>query len=77
MRVVAAFADAGVCAWRRSSAWRPPSCVEEVGAPQLVGDGDGVDRLALPVEREDRVEDVGVRRLVEVGGADADLGGRG
>ena len=50
--------------------------VEEVDAPQLVGDGHRVDRLALAVEREDGVEDVRVGRLVEGGRVEADLGGR-
>ena len=45
-----------------------PDHVEEVGAAQLVGDGDGVDRFADAVERHHRVVDVGVGRLVEVGG---------
>ena len=50
--------------------------VEEVGAAQLVGDGDGVDRFADAVERHHRVVDVGVGRLVEVGGLYPGLGGR-
>jgi len=40
----------------------------------VTGDGDGVDGLALPVQRHDRVVDVRVRRLVEVGRVDPDLG---
>ena len=49
--------------------------VEEIGAAQLVGDGDRVDRLADAVQRHDRVVDVGVGRLVEVGRLDPGLGG--
>ena len=51
--------------------------LEEIGAPELLGDGDGVDGLALPVEGLDRVVDVTVRRLVEVGDLDSgfDRGG--
>ena len=64
----------GVCACRRSSACTAAELVEEIGAAQLVGDGDRVDGLALAVEGDDRVEDVRVRGLVEVGGVDVDLG---
>ena len=49
--------------------------LEQAGPPQLVGDGDGVGRLALGVERGDGVEDVAVGRLVEVVDGD-DLDGR-
>ena len=50
--------------------------VEKVGATQLVRDRDRVDGFALPVERHDRVVDVSVRGLVEVGRLDACFGGR-
>ena len=44
--------------------------VEGRGAVELVDDRDRVDRLALGVEREDRLEDVPVALAVEVGGAE-------
>ena len=44
--------------------------VEHVGPAQRVGDGDGVGRLTLAVEGLDRLVDVPVGRLVEVGGVD-------
>ena len=47
--------------------------LEQAGAAQLLGHGDRVDRLALLVQRPDRVEDVAVGRLVEVGGVDPGL----
>ena len=47
--------------------------LEEIGAPELLGDGDRIGGLALPVERLDRVVDVAVRRLVEVGDVDPGL----
>ncbi len=47
--------------------------LEEIGAAELLGDGDRIGRLALPVERLDRVVDVAVRRLVEVGDFDSSL----
>ena len=49
--------------------------VERPGAVELVDDGDRVDRLALRVEREDRLVDVAVALAVEVRGAD--VGGLG
>ena len=49
--------------------------VEQLVAAQDVGDGDGVDRVAPAVERQDGVEDVAVGRLVEVVAGDAGLGG--
>ena len=51
--------------------------VEEVGPAQFLADGDGVDGLALAVQRADGVVDVAVSRLVEVGGAEADVDGAG
>ena len=47
--------------------------VEQVGAPQLLGDGDRVGRLALAVQRLDGLVDVAVRGLVEVAGLDVRL----
>ena len=47
--------------------------VEQVGAAQLLGDGDRVGRLALAVQRLDRLVDVAVRGLVEVAGLDVRL----
>ena len=47
--------------------------VEQVGAAQLLGHGDRVGGLALPVQRLDRLVDVAVRRLVEVAGLDVRL----
>src|SRR5438045_2021049 len=44
--------------------------VERSGPSQLLGDGDRVGGLARAVERGDGLEDVGVRRLVEVVDAD-------
>ena len=52
---------------------RPPTNVEQVGAAQLLGDGDRVGGLALPVQRLDGLVDVPVRRLVEVAGLDVRL----
>ncbi len=49
---------------------------EQPVAPQLVGHGHRVDRLARGVQGVDRVEDVGVGRLVEVVGPQHP-GGRG
>ena len=46
---------------------RAADLVEQTGAAQLVGDGDRVDRAAARVQRADGVEDVLVRRPVEVG----------
>src|SRR5262249_8828363 len=51
--------------------------IEQVGAPQLLGDRDWVGRLALAVQRLDRLVDVAVRRLVEVAALDVRLHGRG
>lgn len=39
---------------------------QQPGALQFLGDGDRVHRLAATVERGDRLEDVTVRRLVEI-----------
>ena len=50
--------------------------IEQTRPAQLVGNGDGVDRLALTEERGDRVVDMAVDRLVEVVGGH-DLDGRG
>ena len=47
--------------------------LEEIGAAELLGDGDRIGGLALPVEGLDRVVDVAVRRLVEVGDVDPGL----
>ena len=43
--------------------------IVQVGSPQLLGDGDGIDGLALRVERADGVIDVAVGGFVEVVGA--------
>ena len=51
--------------------------VEQVGAAQLLGDGDRVGRLALTVQRLDGLVDVAVRGLVEVAGLDVRLDRRG
>ena len=53
----------------------PADRVEQVSAPQLLCDSDRVDRLAGAVQRGDGLEDVTVRRLVEVV-AGHDLDGR-
>ena len=45
---------------------RPADRVEQVRAAELLGDRDRVDGLAGAVQRRDRLEDVPVRRLVEV-----------
>ena len=50
--------------------------LEQAVAPQFVGHRDRVDRLARGVQGVDRVEDVGVSRLVEVVGTQ-DAGCRG
>ena len=42
--------------------------VDQTGAPKLVGDGDGIGRLALCIQAEDGIEDMPVCRPVEVGG---------
>ena len=52
--------------------------LEQAGTGQLVGDGDGIGRLAPAVQGGDGVEDVAVGRLVEVvGGAGLHRGGDG
>ena len=52
--------------------------LEQAGPAQFVGDGDRVGRLALAVQRVDGLEDVTVRRLVEVvGRTQFDRGGDG
>ena len=51
----------------------PPSAVELTAAPQLLGDGDRVDRLTPAVQQERGVEDHAVRGLVEVAGLDVRL----
>ena len=48
---------------------RAAETLEQPGAVERLGDRDRVDRLARAVERDDRVEDVRVRRLVEVLGS--------
>ena len=48
----------------------PTDGLEQARAPKLVGNGDGVGGLAGRVERVDRVEDVAVGGLVEVGRVD-------
>ncbi len=48
----------------------PADRLEQVGAAQLVGHGDRVGGLPRRVERVDRVVDVAVGRLVEVGRRD-------
>ena len=55
---------------------RPADGFEQVGPAQLVGHRDRVGRFALAVERAHGIEDVTVRRLVEVVGTAA-LHGRG
>ena len=60
-------------AWIWSSAAPATDELEQIGAPELLGDGDRVGGLALAVERLDRVVDVAVRRLVEVGDFDSCL----
>ena len=57
---------AGVAAWRVTRRRGPTDGVEQTGPPQLVGHGDGVGGLTGRAERGDGVEDVTVRRLVEV-----------
>ena len=52
----------------------PPMASSRPVAVQLVGDGDGVGRLTPVIQRLDRVVDVTVGRLVEVGCGEADLG---
>ena len=54
----------------------PADRLQQAVAPELVGHGDGVDGLAGRVKGMDGVEDVRVRRLVEVVGPH-DAGGRG
>ena len=73
LRVVRRVRRRGRRGLDRSSVGRAAERVEQVGAPQLLGDGDRVDRLALAVERLDGVVDVAVRGLVEVADVDARL----
>ena len=55
----------------------PTDGVEQLGAAQLLGDGDRVDGLALAVQRHDRFVDVDVRGLVVIARFDVRFDGRG
>ena len=77
MRVVAGVRR---CRRRRLDAQQrgaPTDGVEQLGAAQLLGDGDRVDGLALAVQGHDRFVDVDVRGLVVVARLDVRLDGRG
>ena len=76
-RVMSGVAGGGRARLERQQGREAAHQVVQVGAAQFLGDGDGVDRLALRVQGADGVVDMAVDGLVEVVGAQVDVDGRG